>query len=271
MSADKLRERTQVSIEFGILIQPYQVLADASPPPPLVDYRLARAQVEFGKVAWFKRVHQLCQYDEVPLAIENSEICESVNHLNRKINEIVTRDENASKSQTRLRTLLSSAKTEFESCIANVPLNIPSTLSQANTPFTTHLRLADLFRIARIQITYFDRYLHPDFFTLYLRDLPRSLQVCLVTTASRNDFGVVNVLPFARLAAREFTGFRLVQVTPEDLHDRHLLLDDSHYTLGTSIKDAGRYPTTIACADPSDAAKQTLYAIIVSGSEVDLT
>ncbi len=76
---------------------------------------------------------------------------------------------------------------DFFKCLNRVPIDWGPVIFQANTPFTAYLRIKEVLAVINERLHYFDRYLKPDFFDLFLRSVNRDLAVRLVTTAgSRN-------------------------------------------------------------------------------------
>ena len=267
-SDDKLAERTQIAIEFGILLQPFFEIAEADDPPPLSRYRLARGQVEAGKVRWAQHVETWCSFGDVKLDREKREIVDSVDRLLADVDNFLTGNYDPETAQVKVRVSLDNARAAFSTRMGQVPFDVEAILSEANTPFTVHLRLADLIATAQQRVHYFDRYLTDDFFPLYLRNIARSIEVRLVTTAGNPQYGIANVQPQAQIAGQEFTNLRLIRVSQNDLHGRHLRIDDSNYNLGSSAQHVGLHPTSIDPGDSSQNGHQVLDTIIASGTRV---
>ncbi len=134
------------------------------------------------------------------------------------------------------------------------------------------MRIADAVAGARRRLEYFDRYLRHDFYALYLRHLDRTLAVSLITTPGQikgqDAYGVLGVQQVSDLTRQEFKAYQLIQVAPQELHNRMLRVDDTIFFLDASASDAGRYPTHFAPGDSSPHAHQTLDAIISNGTVI---
>jgi len=268
MSEDKSAQRTNVSIEFGILVSPLRELSEQTVPPPLNKYRFAKGQVLAGFSDWMKHVREICTIGEIVLDHEIIEFKVSVRRLTDNVQSLIQADTSPQASQNALRILLHKAKEDFCKAMGNLEFELPAKLSAANTPFTVHLRIADVIRTAQNRIHYFDRYLRPDFFPLYLRTINRNIQVRLVTTRGGKNFGVQSVQSVAELAEKEFADFQLFEVTKDDLHGRHLRVDNQNFSIGSSAKDAGKQPTNFDPSDSTDEAHKILDDIIASGIQI---
>jgi hypothetical protein len=145
---------------------------------------------------------------------------------------------------------------------------LASELLAAQTPFSVYLKLRDVIGTAKKRVHLFDRYLDSDFYDLYMRSLPRSLEIRLVTTKGKPNFGVTNVLAVSRLAAGEFTDYQLIQCDAADMHDRNLRIDDLIFFLGPSVKDAGDHPTNFSVTDGSPSAHAVLDSVLTKGTIV---
>jgi len=171
-------------------------------------------------------------------------------------------------AQATLRDALKRAEAEFIRLIDQIPIEWEPHLAAAKTPFTTCLMIGDAISGAQRRIDYFDRYLDPDLFPLYLRKLRRNVAAKLITTRGNAQYGVVAVQALARLAAQEFSAFSLVECTPADLHDRNVRVDDVVFHLGPSTNAVGRYPTNFTPGDSTSHGHQVLDDIIAAGTVV---
>jgi hypothetical protein len=145
-----------------------------------------------------------------------------------------------------------------------VPVEWQPEIFEANTPFTAYLRIRQAVVAATQRLAYFDRYLKPEFFTLFLSEVRRSVAVTLVTTAR----GVRDVEAVSALAAQEFTSYQLVQVDPRPNHDRNLIVDDQIFSLGPGVDRAGIALTNFNPADSSQRARDAFDRIIAGGTIV---
>ena len=149
--------------------------------------------------------------------------------------------------------------------VNRVPIEWSPQLLAEQTPFSTALRIRDAMRRATSRVHLFDRYLDASVFELYVRELDRAIEIRLVTTHGRPDFGVENLLTLSRLAASEFRNYQLIECTSADMHDRNLRVDDQVFSLGPSVKDAGKRPTNFLLGDCSPAGHQLLDDILAKG------
>ena len=141
-------------------------------------------------------------------------------------------------------------------------------LFKANTPFTTYLCILDCIKSARHRIYYFDSYLTTHFFQLYLREIDKSISIRLITTKGKNDYGISNVTQVSNLFRKEFTDYKLIEVEPNALHDRNLIIDDNIFTLGPSINQIGIKPTNFGPVDNKQEAETTLNNILEKGNVI---
>ena len=139
---------------------------------------------------------------------------------------------------------------------------------EANTPFTSYLRISESIELARQRLHYFDRYLKPEFYKLFLDVLDNRVSIRLVTTAGDARYGVAAVSAVSRLAQTQFADYALVEVDPSVLHDRNLRVDDQIFTLGPGVDRAGMALTNFGPTDCSEDAHNELDQIIASGRVV---
>ena len=160
--------------------------------------------------------------------------------------------------------MVAQAQSQLLDLVERVPAAWEPEIFAANTPFTAYLRLREAIAQVRSRIHYFDRYLGPEFFDLFLADLDRQIQIRLVTT----KLGVERVLAVSRLARAEFSDYQLVQATPGDFHDRNLIVDDRVFSLGPGAERAGAQLTNFGPADSSPAAHSALTSVLQAGTPV---
>ena len=70
------------------------------------------------------------------------------------------------------------------------------------------------------------------------------------------------------MARREFSNYQLIEVTPHDLHDRNLRVDNSVFTLGPGVDRAGMCLSNFGPSDSTTDALQHLDAIIGNGNVI---
>lgn len=165
------------------------------------------------------------------------------------------------------------AKASFYAKIDHIPIDWEPVIFDANTPFTSYLRIKEAIVAVKDRLHYFDRYLKPEFFELFLATVDRGTSIRLVTTAGANSSGsnasgVAAVAAVARLARQEFKDLQLLQVDPSQLHDRNMRVDDRIFTLGPGVDRAGMALTNFGPADSSPEAHGQFDELIARGTVV---
>lgn len=130
--------------------------------------------------------------------------------------------------------------------IVNEILRIPCAgegmILEAYTPFSTYCRIKDICQTAARRLIWVDRYLDSSLFYRYLRGIPDTVIIVLITWPAdkRKSKDYQELLSMSRdYAAERGSDFYRLLVHPSS-HDRWLCSDDSIYSLGGSIKEAGR-------------------------------
>ena len=270
MSAqDKAAERDTLILQLGQLIAPITVLAEKSPSPNSIEYRVTAAKFRQDFAHWRVEAGKFVVIGDVEFGHELNDITVFPSRFLNEISALAnasSKDDNA--KQVELRKSLERCKKMTLDAINKVPIAFEPELLAAATPFSTYLKIRDAMGTATRRIHYFDRYLDADFFPLYLRDKDRSLEIRLVTTHGNVDYGVINVAAVSKLAEQEFTDYQLIESQSNDLHDRNLRIDDNIFHLGPSLSDAGQRPTNFTPADNSAAAHTILDGLITNGTIV---
>ncbi|MFK5948056.1 MAG: hypothetical protein QM500_04695, partial [Methylococcales bacterium] len=163
---------------------------------------------------------------------------------------------------------LSLLKDEFYKNLSTIPIDWEPEIFPANTPFTSYLKIKESISLVNERLHYFDRYLKLEFFETFLRNVDRSKEIRLITTAGKNDFGVKGVLSVSELARNEFQNYQLIEVSHKDIHDRNLRVDDSVFTLGPGLDRAGMCLTNFGPSDSSITALKHLDEIIGNGNVI---
>lgn len=265
----KAFQKSQLIYEFGILIQPFEQLARLSGTPTLNDYRIAIAKVQSGDGAWRQKVKEFTTF---ALDIFFSQEHQDISHvpercwgeLKRVINDQTLQNE-PGKVKEAFDKVVENARKRFFEYIERVPIEWEPVVFEANTPYTSYLRIKESFVSVERRLHYFDRYLKPEFFVLFLATIARDIQIKLVTTQGNSTYGVASVLPVSRLASQEFSDYQLIQVTPNDLHDRNLRVDNNIFSLGPGVDRAGMALTNFGPADNSAEAHKVFDNIIADG------
>jgi hypothetical protein len=263
---DKAAQRSTLILQLGMLLAPLNEMAKRTPPPTAEEYRIAAARGILDFQRWKTEVGKFATVGGVQFAHEVNDILHWPGGLLNALSEWARINADDSSRQNDLRDRLEQYCQLTLAAIDRVPIEWAARLHEAQTPFSVYLKIRDAIGTAKRRMHYFDRYLDTEFFHLYLRDLNRGLEVRLVTTNGRASYGVTNVLSVSRVAAREFTNYRLIECQPADLHDRNLRIDDTVFFLGTSIKDAGTQPTNFSTADSTAAGHGVLDGIMGKGT-----
>jgi hypothetical protein len=264
----KSAQRQQLIYEFGILVQPLEDLARQSSPPSLSDYQIAVAKVQAGDSAWRRQVREFSTF--APDIFFNQEF-QRLSHVpERSLRRVTDHIESGSgqhpeRLRPRFGGIVKELRLDFFHCLEQVPIDWEPVIFQANTPFTAYLGIKDALAVVNDRLHYFDRYLKPDFFDLFLRAVNRDLSVRLVTTAGSTDYGVNSVSAISRLASQEFSDYQLVEVEPSKVHDRNLRVDNEIFSLGPGVDRAGMALTNFGPADSSPAAHSAFDQIIAGG------
>ncbi len=265
----KAQQRNQLIMEFGILIQPFVELVESSEPPPISKYRIARAKVQAGDPAWRKSVRLFTTFaDDIFMHSEYQKISHVNEFFLRNIRDYLESDIEFNSLQSILVNELEDLRENFFKYLSGVPIDWEPEIFPANTPFTSYLKIKDAISHAEGRIHYFDRYLKVAFYETFLRNVDRDIEIRLVTTPGKRnkDFGVIGVQAISELVRQEFTNYQLVEVSPHEIHDRNLRVDNLMFSLGPGIDRAGLALTNFGPADSSPRAHAQLDSIISSGT-----
>lgn len=272
MKNQKAFQRSQLIYEFGILIQPLEELARAKRLPSLSDYRIAIAKVQAGDGAWRQQVMQFTTFaSDIFFSQEHQDI----SHVPERcwgamkgiINDAVLQiDPNQLKA--RVEQEVANARGKFFEYVARIPIEWEPVVFEANTPFTSYLRIRESIALVKHRLHYFDRYLKPDFFTLFLASVDNTVSIRLVTIAGNSQHGVAGVAAVSDLARQQFADYQLIEVAPTDLHDRNLRVDDQIFSLGPGVDRAGVALTNFGPSDSSSEAHREFDRIIEGGRVV---
>lgn len=265
----KAHQKSQLIYEFAILTQPLEELARAQQPPSLNDYRVAIAKVQAGDTAWRQLVKEFTTF--APDIFFNKEF-QDISHvpercmgaLNEFINDPVHNND-PNQLKERVEQEVENARKRFFEYIDRIPIKWEPVVFDANTPFTSYLRIRESIVSVKERLHYFDRYLKSDFFTLFLDSVGNTVSIRLVTTAGNAQYGVAGVGAVSNLARRQFADFQLIEVSPDDLHDRNLRVDDQIFTLGPGVDRAGMALTNFGPSDCSSQAHDKFDRIIANG------
>lgn len=270
MKNKKANQRDNLIMEFGILMQPLNDLASRFTPPEKREYNIANAKLSGGIDSWSKRVKEFTFFaNDIDFVDERRTICKSVDDIKRWMKNLANKRlglMGLEGLQHQLKHKLEESKTNFISALDAVPFDWEPEIFEANTPFTSYLRIKETMSIITKRINYFDRYLKEDFFFLFLKYINRDISVRLITTQGNTRYGIKNVSHISNLARQEFKDYQLIEIQPSIIHDRNLRIDDKIFSLGPGTDRAGMALTNFCPSDDSAKAHKELDDIISSGS-----
>ena len=174
----------------------------------------------------------------------------------------------ASQLKGRVEQEVANARERFFEYIDRIPIEWEPVVFEANTPFTSYLRIKESIVSVKHRLHYFDRYLKPNFFELFLASVGNTVSIRLVTTVGDARYGVAGVVAVSNLAQQQFVDYQLIEVAPTDLHDRNLRVDDQIFTLGPGVDRAGMALTNFGPSDCSSEAHNEFDQIIAGGRVV---
>ncbi len=254
-------------VALGRLLAKPNELAERPTPPTATDHRIVAAQLAQDLSRWDNEVSRFVTVEGLRFDNEFNEICQATRKV-RNILEAAARnaETDAPGAQELLKATIKVLEADAISGIEKVPIDWAFRMLDRQTPFSAHLLIRDAIGTAKTRLHIFDRYLDTDFFELYLRHVPRTLQIRLVTIKGKpRDHGVEGVRSVSALVSAEFADYQLLQVTKEDLHDRNLRVDDLVFTLGSSLHEAGCKPTNFGPGDSSPTGHRNLDDILSRG------
>jgi len=173
--------------------------------------------------------------------------------------------------QRTLGERLGILKQDFRQLIDMIPIDWNLTLSEADKPFTFYMHVLDLVSGTRQRLHYLDRYLKPDFFRQYLRNLDPKLEIRLVTTHGKtgDDYGIEGVRAVSSVFKQEFKNYQLVELPQSEFHGRQLRIDEQVFLLDASTSDAGKYPTAFGPIANAVEANRIVDDLILKGKVID--
>jgi hypothetical protein len=266
----KVRQRTQVAMEFGILIQPLVELIESSSPPPQMAYRTAIAKIQAGDAAWRRTVKDFATFaNDLFFSKEFQELSHVNEIILRNFGSVIGDSNyigNPDQLQVAMKKGMADYKRYFEQKLELIPIEWEPEIFAANTPFTAYLKIKEAISTTRARLDYFDRYLKIDFFHLFLEKVDRSTPIRLVTTNGNSKYGVLHVSPVSNLVRQEFSDYQLIEINPTLMHDRNLRIDSTIFSLGPGIDRAGMALTNFGPSDCSPTAQAALDSLIAQGT-----
>ena len=150
--------------------------------------------------------------------------------------------------------------------IRDIPADDLSSILPAASPFNAYQTLRALCGSAQERLELFDPYADGHTIVRYLSEAAPSVAVRLVTSSkaigAKSAVHDSHLRSVADLFGQE-RGNLFSLLVNQDLHDRHLRVDDAIYHLGGSVKDAGRRsPYTITQVNDSPTTSVALDQIL---------
>ena len=266
---DKAEQRTTMILQLGRLLAPIYDLAEKPTLPTSTEYQVVGARFSQDLARWRSEARNFVIVGGVTFVHEFEHITKSPKRLFELFRQLVgiakfTPDQ----AQSLLKRRLKECERVIVAAINRVPIEWEQRLFAEKTPFSTYLGIRDAISTAQRRIHYFDRYVEVSFYSLYLRDLERSLEIRIATTKGKKDYGIENIFAVSRLAAQEFSNYQLIECQHVEMHERNLRIDDKIFLLGASINQAGKYPTSFALGDSTANGHQILDDILAKGKVI---
>lgn len=168
----KAFQKNQLIYEFGILFQPFEDLIRADQPPSISSYRIAIAKVQAGRGAWQGKVTEFATLaPDVFFRQENKDVSLNIETFLRAIKTIIDNEvlqDDLMQTRQLVEQEVVNARKKILKIIDTVPVEWEPVLFEANTPFTSYLRIKETIVSVKQRLHYFDRYLKPDFFSAIL-------------------------------------------------------------------------------------------------------
>lgn len=124
--------------------------------------------------------------------------------------------------------------------IAELEMSLPEAevrgAYDAGDEYAFYKDLKDLMVGAKTEIFIVDNYLNTEFFELYAAAVKPGIQFRIMTDQVRGNVEAV--------AKKYAASYALELRSSQDVHDRHIFIDDRCWTVGQSIKDAARKKPT---------------------------
>lgn len=158
--------------------------------------------------------------------------------------------------------------------ILSIPIPTSSQILDAYTPFTTYCFVKDKCVTASNSIIWVDRYFDPSIFYRYLRGVPGSSSVSLVTwpverlRVTREKEKFVEFVDVFKLYQKERDNKNTLLIFNENIHDRWLMIDKHIFNLGGSVKDASHKDYfTVSTIDPTEENFNKVKSLVENGVE----
>ncbi len=170
-----------------------------------------------------------------------------------------------------LSALLKEQHVAIRDGILAIPVCTDAVILEAHSPFSTYCVVKDLCQTVTERLIWVDRYLDSSLFHRYLRDVPISVNVTLLTWpgSKRTAKEFSEFLEVSRLYAAERGPDNYRLVVHSYIHDRWLCCDGQIYALGGSVKDASwKSPFTLSKVDPTADNFHKIDQLLNTGTEI---
>jgi hypothetical protein len=257
-------------------MQPLEELAKGTQGKTISQCQIALAKSQTGERAWRQRVAEFTSFaPDLHFRNEYNEIAHVPERFQGDLKRLIESDSFRTAPEERwylIDELVELWRKRFLEYVDRVPIEWEPEVFAANTPFSSYLRIKEALVSVKRRLHYFDRYLKPDFFDLFLAGVETTIEIRLVTTQGKGDarqgYGVAAVGAVSKIAAREFKDYQLIEVSPADIHDRNLRVDDQIFNLGTGVDKAGMALTNFGPSDSTPHAHAQFDSIIAGGTVV---
>ena len=197
MKNEKANQRQNVVFEFGILIQPYVDLQRKKAPPTVDEYRIAVAKVNAGDANWRLGVKEYATFaNDLVLNEEFQRLSHVAERFMFKVRNLLAGHKTLSDLvllQQAFSNSLDETQADFFELVSHIPVTWEPQIFPANTPFTSYLRIKEALLIVKKRFEYYDRYLKPDFFDLFISKLEKTISIRLITTKGDKHYGANGV------------------------------------------------------------------------------
>ena len=119
-----------------------------------------------------------------------------------------------------------------------VPLASREIILSGHKPYDAFQIIEGILLSAKKRVYIIDPYVDHKIFSLYLNDIDENVEIKLIT---KNLYGKFKAVAGKFKSQRKNFEVRLL----DDIHDRHIIVDDRAWIFGQSIKDAGDKPLSI--------------------------
>lgn len=266
---NRKREQAELLFKLGRLFGPLLAMAE-NPDAYDIDERVRIMARFYGDWAGFdiKALHPYCIENEAGHVYRAQ-----YEKITTSIYRVLDQYRKSADDWKAVFNLSEQCAADAQRGILSIPVPVDSVIHAAHTPFSTYSFLKDLCFTVSTTVIWIDRYFDQTIFHRYLADVPKKVQVTLVTWPASKAQGkadqqrVQNFRDISKLFAAERgpKGYRLIE--REDFHDRWLKCDSKYFTLGASIKDL-QNGCTISALPADDNTKKHFEEVIKNGTEI---